>query len=234
VERLQDPGADDRGGKAQKRSGEITRRRIVLAAAVRFAQTSYEEVTLRDIARDVGVDVAHVHRSFGSKENLFAEVLRATFSFPEVRARRNKDLVAAFTASAFDRNAAGLGVFINSLPSQQARKALRAHGLANFVEPLAANLPEPASERAILIAAVLAGVRLVRDVLGDEAGRFGSSKVSRPLIEAVFRTCLGETSPSERQAAEAHSPRPVRSATKSGAARQAAKRQGGRGPKGPS
>jgi len=54
-----------------------TRERILEAAIRQFSRRSYEQTGLRDIATDVGVDVAYVHRCFGSKENLFAEALRA-------------------------------------------------------------------------------------------------------------------------------------------------------------
>jgi len=42
--------------------------RILAAAVKRFATNSYEATGLRDIASDAGVDVAYVHRRFGSKE----------------------------------------------------------------------------------------------------------------------------------------------------------------------
>ncbi|MFD2029187.1 TetR/AcrR family transcriptional regulator [Ancylobacter dichloromethanicus] len=59
-------------GTQNRRPGEgTTRQTILTAAAKRFASASYDEVSLRDISADVDVDVAYVHRSFGSKENLF-------------------------------------------------------------------------------------------------------------------------------------------------------------------
>src|ERR1700738_1364837 len=54
-----------------------TRDRILNAAIERFTRTSYEQTGLRDIAADVGIDVAYVHRCFGSKKRLFAEAVRA-------------------------------------------------------------------------------------------------------------------------------------------------------------
>lgn len=63
-----------------ERSGAATRRRIIDAAAARFARQSFEETGLREIAADAGVDVAYVHRSFGSKERLFEETLRQSLS----------------------------------------------------------------------------------------------------------------------------------------------------------
>ena len=57
------------------RNAEATRAAILNAARERFAVQSYDEVGMRDVARDVGVDAALVSRYFGSKEDLFEAVL---------------------------------------------------------------------------------------------------------------------------------------------------------------
>lgn len=59
----------------RSRSGETTKRTMLAAARRRFLQESYENVSLRDIAADAGVDVALVGRYFGNKEGLFRDVL---------------------------------------------------------------------------------------------------------------------------------------------------------------
>ena len=59
----------------RRRSSTATRAAILDAAKARFMQQSYENVGIRDIAGDVGVDPALVSRYVGSKEDLFAEVL---------------------------------------------------------------------------------------------------------------------------------------------------------------
>lgn len=53
-----------------------TKQRILHAAAKHFARASYDSVQLRTIAEEVGVDVSYVHRSYGSKENLFREAIQ--------------------------------------------------------------------------------------------------------------------------------------------------------------
>lgn len=60
------------------RNAEATRAAILDAARERFARESYDDVGMRDIARDVGVDAALVSRYFGSKEDLFIAVLNAS------------------------------------------------------------------------------------------------------------------------------------------------------------
>ncbi len=58
---------------------ESTQARIFDAAKVRFSQTSFEGVRLRDIAGDAGVDAALVIRYFGSKERLFRQIAEEAF-----------------------------------------------------------------------------------------------------------------------------------------------------------
>ena len=57
------------------RNAEATRAAILTAARKRFARYSYDDVGMRDIAGDVGVDAALVSRYYGSKEDLFITVL---------------------------------------------------------------------------------------------------------------------------------------------------------------
>jgi AcrR family transcriptional regulator len=51
---------------------------MLSAARRRFLSESYENVGLRDVAGDAGVDVALVSRYFGSKEGLFREVVTSS------------------------------------------------------------------------------------------------------------------------------------------------------------
>lgn len=57
------------------RNAAATRDAILASACRHFARESYENVGVRDIARDAGVDPALVSRYFGSKEQLFKEAL---------------------------------------------------------------------------------------------------------------------------------------------------------------
>ena len=70
-----------RGGSAVAKKvavqGKSARDRILLAAVRRFASASYEEVSLRDIASDVGVDVALRPSQLRFEANLFEAALQA-------------------------------------------------------------------------------------------------------------------------------------------------------------
>ncbi|MQA16225.1 MAG: TetR family transcriptional regulator [Pseudonocardiaceae bacterium] len=59
----------------QEREAPITRQVLLRAARQRFSLHGYADVTLRDIAGEVGVSAALVVKYFGNKEALFAEAV---------------------------------------------------------------------------------------------------------------------------------------------------------------
>jgi AcrR family transcriptional regulator len=60
----------------RRRDAAATREAILEAATRRFAAQGYERAGVREIAADAGVTAALVNRYFGSKERLFADVIR--------------------------------------------------------------------------------------------------------------------------------------------------------------
>ncbi|MHB1326980.1 MAG: TetR/AcrR family transcriptional regulator [Gemmatimonadales bacterium] len=66
-----------RGRRGVRGGGEATRQAILEAARDLFAARSYEQVGLRDIAGAAGATAALVNRYFGTKEQLFREVLES-------------------------------------------------------------------------------------------------------------------------------------------------------------
>jgi AcrR family transcriptional regulator len=183
----------------RKGSGAITHGHILAAAIRRFCEHSYEDTRLRDIAADVGVDVALVHRSFGSKENLFHEAVKTATRPDAFLVADRSDLGMALAKRIFepDRDEAlasvdPLAIFVRSLSSPQALPLLREFSLKNFIAPLADKLGDAGIQRATLVAACLTGIKIFRDVLlaeglGDEA----RSQVE-PLVIALLDTLLGD------------------------------------------
>jgi AcrR family transcriptional regulator len=183
----------------EKRGGEITRRRILEAARARFSTASYEDVKLRDIAAEVGVDVALVHRAFGSKEQLFSAVL-STSKEVETRSTLDSSRLSDEFASGFfgaGQNET-LQIVVRSLTNPQAREVLRARSLTEFISPVAAALAGPSTlERATLFNACLVGMAIFREVLGAEALQDANSARTRPLIERILAACLAEDGAAE-------------------------------------
>ena len=64
------------GGRTGRRPGSSDTRAAILAAArSRFAEVGFDKASIRSIAAAAGVDSALVHHYFGTKHDLFAEVV---------------------------------------------------------------------------------------------------------------------------------------------------------------
>ncbi len=183
-------------GERRPRDGRMTREHILTAAARRFATHSYEATGLRDIARDVGVDVALVHRSFGSKEKLFVEALahavRPEFAIEMLSTESGTDLARRAFEHDPERetDADPLALLVHSIASPGALPLIRRFTMSEFIGPLAERLEAPGASRAALIAACLIGIRIFRDVLEVEAMNDAARPTLEPLIADVFSTIL--------------------------------------------
>lgn len=67
-----------------KRVQDHTKRRLIAAASELFAERGFRATTAREIAERAGVNLAAANYHYGSKKELYLEVLRAQFS--EIRA----------------------------------------------------------------------------------------------------------------------------------------------------
>lgn len=62
---------------------DLTRGKLLAAAADTFASVGFEQATVRDIAQRAGVNVASINYHFGDKLGLYTELLRSTLLQPE-------------------------------------------------------------------------------------------------------------------------------------------------------
>lgn len=185
--------------KTRSRQPVATRERILNAAVERFARTSYEQTGLRDIAADAGVDVAYVHRSFGSKERLFAEAVRAAVQPLDIVSDA-KDIGASLAKQVLAKSATnprGLDIIIRSFSSPEAAPVVREFMLNTFVDPLGAKLDRPADTRATLIGSFLIGIAILRDVLHSpgltEVDLGGLKHLITRAIDELVQTAAEET-----------------------------------------
>ena len=73
-------------GGRRRRDAAATRQELLQAARSRFIRLGYDRTTLRDVAADVGVNLALIKRYFDSKEGLFKAAVASTPAFWAVKA----------------------------------------------------------------------------------------------------------------------------------------------------
>lgn len=186
----------------RRKSAETTRAEMLAAARERFLAESYENVGLRDIARDVGVDVALVSRYFGSKEELFREVLHGdkakTFRIDVSAAELPDYLVSLFAATDCDdtrKHTEKLLIILRSASSPQAAQIVHDAVRKDVLEPISRILGggEDAEMRAGMVLTILFGSGVVRSIMSvqPECAESPPPEVLRKL-HALFRTALAE------------------------------------------
>lgn len=182
------------------KNAAATREAILAAARQRFLLESYENVGLRDIAGDVGCDVALVSRYFGGKEKLFAEMLaKREAVVPHDVA--TADLPAYFTKLLMEQDAAGsrahadrLLIILRSASSPQAAAIVHAALRDDILVPLAERLSgDDAMARASVAMAVWMGATMMRTIMAVEPMCDGECNVVPAKIAALYETALHET-----------------------------------------
>ncbi|MGQ4273772.1 TetR/AcrR family transcriptional regulator [Terrihabitans sp. B22-R8] len=153
-----------------------TRQNILAAAAERFAGASYDDVSLRDLAADVEVDVAYVHRSFGSKENLFRAVLESRSARSDLSNVAVDDLGKYYAQALLTRplreqddGPKPLLILIRSLASTTAGALVSERLHNDFIEPLRQKIGDPDPARASMIMSLLIGFSILRNLLQTSA-----------------------------------------------------------------
>ncbi|RXF70923.1 TetR/AcrR family transcriptional regulator [Hansschlegelia zhihuaiae] len=151
------------------------RQRILDAAMRLFSASSFDDTSLRDIAAEAQVDVAYVHRCYGSKEKLFAHALNVSLQPGRVFDDVGSDIGKALAREVFSRDAGNpqdvraLDIAVRSLSSAAARNVLKDVIGADLIAPLSDRIPPPNEMRAVLTIAAMAGIGLFRNVLAFEA-----------------------------------------------------------------
>ncbi|SOE96776.1 transcriptional regulator, TetR family [Burkholderia sp. D7] len=174
-----------------------TRERILAVARIRFSLHSYEIVGTRDIATDAGVDTALVNRYFGSKEQLFAEVIQGGFDIEEHLPARMEDLGAHLVAQVLANDAVdaetfnALSVLLRAIgnPVIAPMVSLRLH--EEFVEALAKRLKSRDTEaRAALIASYVIGLATMRHGLSSPALSGAAGRKAGKIAAAAIQACV--------------------------------------------
>ncbi|WDZ75206.1 TetR family transcriptional regulator [Ensifer adhaerens] len=163
----------------RRRDSAATRDAILKSARAAFIASGYEGAGVREIAEGAGVTAMLINRYFGSKEGLFAEVLAAanqrpiiatpeTLTAPDRAARISRALLKVTEpgATALDGFLIMLRSISNDRAVEIARAVVESHHQKNVTEALSG--PD-AAQRAALLMSLVAGVQIMRQVVGLEA-----------------------------------------------------------------
>jgi AcrR family transcriptional regulator len=177
----------------RRRNAAATRQAILDAGIAAFTRSGYAGVGVREIAQAAGVTAMLVNRYFGSKEQLFAEAVDTAFAPRTVVGEEPKSLARDTAAALAARTAPGaehLGPFLlmlRSVSDPRAAEIIRAAVERHVGRHLTERLSGPdAQERADLILSVIAGVWLMRAVLGTTAITAADETELARRLERVF------------------------------------------------
>lgn len=189
----------------RRRDAAATRRALLDAACRRFADDGFDASSVRDIAEDAGVNVALIHRYFGSKEGLFQACLAAAVEElgRTTGAVSSVDQIPGAVAQAVGATAQGrartlLPLLLRSSGNEQTER-VRADLLRSFGERLAgvagwrADDPDghPLLLRAELVLAVAVGVTVLRASARVEPLASASDRDLVGPLRAVVEALLG-------------------------------------------
>jgi len=164
---------------ARPRNAGATRRAILTSARRAFARAGYDGAGLREIAADAGVTAMMVNRYFGSKEQLFAAVIAEVMTAPIILTRENlasSALGEALAAGLVNQTQAGATpldgflIMLHSASSSRAAEIGRVQIEQHYHRQLTAALRgKLAPQRAALVLSLVAGVQVMRQMIGLSA-----------------------------------------------------------------
>lgn len=176
-----------------------TRSRIVDCAVAAFAARPYEAVSLRQIAREVGVDVALVHRTFGSKEALFVAAIDQAFQGPHDKVTAGADLADSFVEALFRphddaarERANRLHIILRSFASPTAKAIIKERLERQMLAPLRARMPAPERQRAALMVALMLGSVTMRTALEVDGLDGEDTAEAERLVRAAVAAISGQ------------------------------------------
>ncbi|MDR6937351.1 TetR family transcriptional regulator [Luteibacter sp. 3190] len=184
----------------RKRDAAATRASILASARHAFATFGYDGAGVRDIAQQVGVTAMLVNRYFGSKEQLFAEVVATTLAEPQIlrddvlaSRERGRDLASALierTAGDVSR-LDGFLILLKSASNERAAAICREQVEEHHQRTLASSLGgESAELRAGVALALIAGFQFMRQMLGMQALAEASPEALAAILAPAFDAIL--------------------------------------------
>lgn len=195
-----------RKGARPARDAAATRQRILEAAKKRFLTAGFDQVGVREIAGDAGVDPALVNRYFGSKDQLFAEAVVGPVEIEWLSDATPENMAELMTDGIFKKDD-GHGVevleaLVRSAADPNAGAVVRRHIETSIIEPFARLIGGADAEtRASLIVCVFSGITMMRDVLRLRRIQGEGLESVRSVLVAMIDACVrGPAKPSAKSA----------------------------------
>ena len=174
------------GSRAEQR--RRTEARILDAAAQAFLTDGYERTTIRAVASAAGVDAGLVMHYFGSKRELFRQVIDAA-PVPEVSGTPTEaaeQLLAALAGRLASEPVASLALLRSMLTNPEAASAATA-GIARYEAQIAQAIPaDDADLRAAIISAITLGITVSRHLI--KTGELASADPAQVI--RLLRPCM--------------------------------------------
>ncbi|MEU3854048.1 TetR family transcriptional regulator [Streptomyces sp. NPDC029554] len=178
----------------RRRDAAATRQAILESAREAFARAGYDGVGVREIAAGAGVTAILVNRYFGSKEQLFQEVVVAAMNSPEVLRPdviNHKDIPRALAETLVEHTAygapapVGLLILLRALSNPAASRTAREQMENHHHRQMADAIHGPhAAERAALVLATVVGFQVMRQMYGIDALANANPEVLTDLLTA--------------------------------------------------
>ena len=183
----------------RRRGAAATREAILEAATRRFASHSYERAGVREIAADAGVTAALVNRYFGSKERLFAEVIKRALDMKDLLQDQQGNLADHLARvmvngqeGARDRAYTPLLLLLHSTTEPQAVKLFRSDLNRTALPLLAEQIGgDDAAVRAVMVMAQLTGFAIMHHVLRPKAFTVARGEELEALLSRSLAACIG-------------------------------------------
>lgn len=180
---------------AKKRDAEQTREKILEAAQHLFTQKGFDGAGIRDIAAAASVNMALIGRYFGSKRRLFEAAVLSELKFddlmeldPDAFAEQVAQLYLTKEKDAqFDPMLAIIRSVSNPDIATDIRDALEKQILKPFTQRMSG---DDKKQRAALLLAQLAGVDLMRRVMGFTSLQSKHEKRSVPPLKNAIANLL--------------------------------------------
>lgn len=184
--------------RARRRDSAATREALLDAATAMFADRGFDRTTVRDIAKEAGVNQALLFRYFGSKEALFEEAI-ARGGHEQIATTKPELLLETVLRNLLTSETGGernhtLRVFLRATGNNKAASAARQRLGEEYTRALSSLTDaEDADLRADLVLAWLVGISFLRDITekdplaGAEANRIVELvlNASRTLLERI-------------------------------------------------